>query len=241
MLRPVRPARCRKNLAHAARDRRAKDRKGLGLLFPCPGAYQAASSSPRCPRPWRPPSSNIPAATQARAGDALAPVLAGVVVGLPLAVAVIEYLVRGLSGSKTARGSLFSVFPGTVWVVVIVAAAMLAALVVVRAIRTGLPSRAPGQRRLAATTERVRFSASLRLGQLRCSWACNLPISRIAAAVRGNGRSPSGQSPSLRSSSTSETWPGSISQVLRGPLVIGIDELDKITDPDIYAAGRYAK
>ena len=209
----------------------AERRKGLGLLFPCPGAYQAAEFLPALSETlatavqerFRPDS------RRAQAMNWLQFSL-GIVVGLPLAVAVIEYLVRGLSGSKTARGSLFSVFPGTVWVVVIVAAAMLAALVVVRAIRTGLPSGRLA-REAAATTERVRFSASLRLGT-------EMQLGRtgpISGSLRQARERALAERPVTVASLVFDfrNLARLISQVLRGPLVIGIDELDKITDPEI--------
>jgi hypothetical protein len=211
--------------------REAERRKGLGFLFPSPGAYQASEFLPAL-------SETLAAAVQEhfRPGRGRAQairwlqVVLGVVVGLPLAVAIIEYLVRGLSGSKAARGSLFSVFPGTVWLVVIVAAALLAALVAAQAIRTGLPSGRLA-RQAAAMTERVRFSASLRLGT-------EIQAGRtgpIAGSLRRARERALAERPVTVASLVFDfrNLARLISHVLPGPLVIGIDELDKVTDPEI--------
>jgi hypothetical protein len=142
----------------------AERRRGMGFLFPCPGAYQASEFLPALSetlataiqKHFRPNSKREQTMRWLQ-------VSLGVVVGLPLAVAVVVYLVRGLSGSKAYRGSLFSVFPGAVWVVVAVAAALLVALLGGRAVWAGRPSGRLA-REAAATIERVRFSASVRLG-----------------------------------------------------------------------------
>ena len=209
----------------------AERRKGMGLMFPCPGAYQASEFVPAL-------SETLAAAVveRFRPDRRRALVLRwlwislALVVGVPLAVAVADYLVHGLSGSKAARGSLFSVFPGPVWVVVIVAAALLAALTTARAIQAGLPS---GRltRQAAATTERVRFSASLRLGT-------ELQLGRtgpIAGSLRRARERALAERPVTVASLVFDfrTLARLISHVLTGPLVIGIDELDKVTDPEI--------
>src|SRR5262245_28666673 len=85
----------------------AEGRKGLGLWFPCPGAYQAGEFLPALSetlaaaalRHFRPDSNRAQAIRWLRYSLV-------VVAVLPVAVAVVVYLVRGLSGGKTDRGSL---------------------------------------------------------------------------------------------------------------------------------------
>ena len=102
----------------------AEDRKGLGLWFPCPGAYEATEFLAAL-------SETLAAAVEqhfgrdtvrAQAMRWLQLLLVGVV-GLPVAIAVVVYLVRGLGDSKADHGSLMSVFPDQVWAVVAIAAA----------------------------------------------------------------------------------------------------------------------
>ena len=102
----------------------AQDRKGLGLWFPCPGAYEASEFLAAL-------SETLAVAVQQHFGRDTVRAQAMrwlqfslvAVVGLPVAIAVVVYLVRGLG--KAGHGSLMSVFPDQVWAVVAVAAALL--------------------------------------------------------------------------------------------------------------------
>jgi hypothetical protein len=206
----------------------AQDRKGLGLWFPCPGAYEASEFLAAL-------SETLAVAVQQHFGRDTVRAqamrwlqfLLVAVVGLPVAIAVVVYLARGLG--QADHGSLMSVFPDQVWAIVAVAAALLVVLLGAQAVWTGRP-RGRLIREATAMIERVRFAASLRL-------ASEVQLGRSAP--------PAGYLRRARERALAErpvtvaslvfdfrNLAKSISEILPGPLVIGIDELDKAVEPE---------
>jgi len=208
-----------------------EDSKGLGLWFPCPGAYEASEFlAALC--------ETLAAAVHQRFGrnsmraEAMRwlQIVLVVVVGLPVAIAVVAYLVRGLGGSKADRGSLISVLPEQVWAAVIIAAALLVVLLSVQVIWAGRP-RGRLAREATAMMERVRFTANLRLAT-EAQLGRSVPPAGYLRRARERELS---ERPVTVASLVSgfRNLAKSISEVLPGPLVIGIDELDKAAEPEI--------
>lgn len=208
------------------------DRKsGLGLWYPCPGEYRASEFLAAL-------SDTLATAvqqrfqrdsTRARAMRWLQFLLAGVA-GLPAAIAAIVYLARGLGGGKADHGNLISVFPGAVWLVAGIAVTLLLVLLGARLV---WESRPPGRlaREATALRERIRFTASLRLGT-------EIHLGRngsLAGSLRRARERALDERPVTVASLVFDFrhLARLISEVLRGPLVIGIDELDKIIEPEI--------
>jgi len=208
------------------------DRKsGLGLWFACPGEYRAIeflaalsetladAVERRFPRDR----------TRARAIRWLQFLLMATV-GLPVATAVGVYLVRGLGSGKADRGSLISVLPHVVWLVVGIAAAALLVLLGARAVWESRPS---GRlvREAKTMRERIRFAASVRLGN-------EIQLGRngsLTGTLRRSRERTLDERPVTLASAVFDfrNLAMLISEVLRGPLVIGIDELDKVIEPQI--------
>lgn len=209
----------------------AERRKGLGFWFPCPGEYRASEFLAAL-------SDNLAAAVEllfrrdrarARAVRWLQ-VLMAIVVGVPAATAVGAYLARGLDGSKTGLGSIASVLPGAVWLTVGIALALLFASLGAWAFWESRPA-GRLSREAAALRERIRFVASLRLGT-EIDIGRNVPF---AGSLRRARERELDERPVTVASLVFDfrNFARLIVEVLRGPLVIGIDELDKITDPEV--------
>lgn len=209
----------------------AERENGLGLWFPCPGEYRASEFLAAL-------SDTLATAiqqrflrdsTRARAMRSLQFML-GVVAGLPAAIAVGVYLARGLGGGEAGHGSLISVFPGAVWLVVGTAVALLLVLLGARLAWEGRPSGRLA-REATAMRERIRFTASLRLGT-EIHLGRNGPL---AGSLRRARERALDERPVTVASLVFDFRHLAmlISEVLPGPLVIGIDELDKIIEPEV--------
>jgi KAP family P-loop domain len=204
---------------------------GLGLWFPCPGEYRASEFLAAL-------SGNLATAVQQRflRDSTRARVmrwlqfLLGGVVGLPTAIAAGVYLARGLGAGRADHGSLTSVFPGAVWLVVGIAVALLLVLLGAGVVWEGRPSGRLA-REATAMGERIRFAASLRLGT-EIHLGRNGPL---AGSLRRARERALDERPVTVASLVFDFrhLARLISEVLKGPLVIGIDELDKITEPEV--------
>jgi len=207
----------------------AERREGLGLWFPCPAAYEPSEFLASL-------SDNLVSAVQRRFERGTLSmvvisqlkILLGGVIGVPLLVAVVAYTVHGLN--STVKGTVFSLLPGAVWLAVEIAAALLPAIVVGQIVWENRPE---GRilREAKALRERVHFTASLKRGT-EINVGAGGPVTGSLKRARERALD---ERPVTVASLVFDfrALAALVAAALRGPLVIGIDELDKLSDPEI--------
>jgi hypothetical protein len=206
----------------------ANEKDGLGLWFPCPREYDASAFLATL-------SDNLANAIERRfvrhsfwtVARRLRPLLL-VVISVPIVVAVIAYVVRGLRNAAPP-GTVFSAIPGWLWLVVAGAIALFVALYVAQIMWESLPK---GRlvREASALRDRIRYTARLRLGSdMEVSGG-----SGITGRLRRSSERELDERPATVASLVFEfrNLAELIVKTLKRPLVIGIDELDKIEQPE---------
>lgn len=206
----------------------ANEKKGLGLWFPCPSEYDASAFLATL-------SDNLANEVERRfirnrfwtVARRLRPLLL-VIISVPIVVAVIAYVVRGLRNTGPA-GTVFSAIPGWLWLVVAGAIALFVALYAAQVTWESLPK---GRLVLTASAlrDRIRYTARLRLGS-------DIEVSGgtgIAGRLRRSTERELDERPATVASLVFEfrNLAELIVKTLKLPLVIGIDELDKIERPE---------
>jgi hypothetical protein len=208
----------------------AESRNGMGLWFPCPGGEcdTADLLSSLC--------DNLANAVESRlirnsswsiAVRTLRFALSLVVV-LPVAIAVVTYAIHGLN-NKLTSAAIFSTLPSWLWLAVGVAVGLLFALLVVQVIQASSLS---GRLTREATSlrERIRFTTALKLGsELGVSGG-----SRLTGSLKQSREKSLDERPTTIPSLVFEfrRLAELIVKTIKNPLVIGIDELDKMGDPE---------
>lgn len=206
----------------------ANEKRGIGLWFPCPSEYDASAFLATL-------SDNLANEVERRfvrnrfwtVARRLRPLLL-VIISVPIVVAVIAYVVHGLR--DTARpGTVFSAVPGWLWLIVAGAIALFVALFVAEVAWESLPT---GRLVLAASSlrDRIRYTARLRMGS-------DIEISGgsgIAGRLRRSSERELDERPATIAALVFEfrNLAELIVKTLKRPLVIGIDELDKIAQPE---------
>ena len=206
----------------------ANEQKGLGLWFPCPSEYDASAFLATL-------SDNLANEIERRfirnrfwtVARRLQPLLL-VVISVPVVVAVIAYVVHGLRDTAPPA-TVFSAVPGWLWLIVAGAIALFAALYVAQVTWESLPT---GRLVLAASglRDRIRYTARLRLGSdIEVSGG-----SGITGRLRRSSERELDERPATIASLVFEfrNLAELIVKTLKRPLVIGIDELDKIEQPE---------
>ena len=141
----------------------ANGKRGLGLWFPCPSHYDPSEFLAAL-------ADNLAKAIERRflPGHAWTQAIRGLrlllasIAGVSVIVSVVAYLVRDTTG-KGGRGTIFSAIPGHVWLAAEIAVGLLAALYIGQ---LAWNSRPAGRlaREATALRERIRYTASLKLG-----------------------------------------------------------------------------
>jgi hypothetical protein len=206
----------------------AEKRKGLGLFFPCPSEYNAnaflsalsenlASEVQRCLRKRTILDSAVTAAWS----------LAAAVLTVVLIVLVItRVLLHNTSTGVTVR-SLITV-PHALRYAAGGALIVFAAFVAL-SLRTGQRRRRQLARAATAMRQRIRFSSSLMLAS-----ETGISSGRILTAVlRHTSRRSLDERPLTKASLVFDfrNFVALAAEAFKGPIVIGIDELDKMDDP----------
>ncbi|MCW2929791.1 MAG: hypothetical protein JWM19_753 [Actinomycetia bacterium] len=202
---------------------------GMGLWFPCPSGDDTAAILSSL-------SDNLANAVERRykrdnpwwaAMRWLRYVLA-VVIAVPIVAAVVSYAAHGL-GSKLQPSTLFGTLPGQLWDAVGAAIGALCMLAVASAIQAGRPSGRLA-RDATALRERIRYTTALK-------FSAEADVSAgtgIAGTIRQSREKDLDERPTTVASLVFDfrRLAELIVATTKGSLVIGIDELDKIDDPD---------
>jgi hypothetical protein len=202
---------------------------GMGLLFSCPAEYEAvAFLSALC--------DNLASAIEKRfirdniwasAARRLQSPLTAAAAALA-AAAVVTYFIGALGGKGSNAKTLYSAVPVALWIAAGIAAGILLVLLVGMAIWDGRPSGRLA-RDATALRERIRYSTALKRAT-------------ETGLTGGNGLTGGWKRSDERSLDERPTTAASlvfdfrnlaelIVACVKGPLVIGIDELDKYDDP----------
>jgi hypothetical protein len=211
----------------------AKGEDGLGLWFPCPSQYDSSAFlsalsdnlANEVEHQFVRNSTFMLALRRSR-------MLLSVTISVPAIVAVVTYVVRSLT-VRSQSGSIFSAIPAWLWLIVGLAVVLLAATYVAQFVWDSQPT---GRlvREAIAFRERIRFTASLKLGaEYGLSGG-----SSLAATVRRSQEKALDERPTTVASLVYDfrNLARLIVDALGGPLVIGIDELDKIEKTELVRA-----
>jgi hypothetical protein len=151
--------------------------------------------------------------------------LLSIIVTVPIVVAVVAYVIHGLNTKATTYGSVFSPIPRWLWLIVGVAIGSLAALFVAQIVWE-LRSAGRLVRAASALRERIRFTASMKLGtEVEVGSG-----STVTASLKRSRERALNERPTTVASLVYEfrNLAELIVKTLGHPVVIGIDELDKI-------------
>jgi hypothetical protein len=208
----------------------AKSRKGLGLWFPCPSEYDASSFLSTL-------ADNLANVIEQRfVRNSLwmllvrrLQVLLAIVISAPVVLAVIVYVTRGLAGRNPSSATVFSPVPRWLWLLVGIAIGLLAVLFLAQIV---WEVQATGQlvRSATALRERIRFTTSLKLGsEVQVRGGKAVPGTFRRSRERGLDERPTTVASLVYEFRRMAEL---IVKKLHGPVVIAIDELDKIDRPE---------
>jgi RecA/RadA recombinase len=208
---------------------RAARGKGMGLWFPCPGDYDTAAFLSSL-------SDNLASAVETRViRNNFWSVFARrlqfaltLVIALPVIIAVVTYAIHGLN-SKLTSATIFSSLPGWLWLIVGIAIGLLVAVFVGQIIQASTPSGRLA-REATALRERIRFTTQLKLAT---EFGLN-GGSRVTGSLKRSQERSLDERPTTIASLVFDfrMLAAMIVKSSGKPLVIGIDELDKIDDLD---------
>lgn len=203
--------------------------KGMGLWFPCPADYDTAAFLSAL-------SDNLASAVERRyvRDNAWWSALRGlqfglaIVVAVPVITGIAFYAAHGLSGKLTTV-SVFSTLPVQLWQA---AGAALGAFCVLAVVQIIWINRSGGRlaREATALRERIRYTTALRLGT-------EVDITgggRLASSLKRTRQKDLNERPATVASLVFDFrgLAAAITTTTKRRLVIGIDELDKIEDPE---------
>ena len=207
----------------------ANDNGGLGLWFPCPSKYDSnaflsALSDNLANAVERRFVRNSSLMLALRRGQTLLFFL----ITIPVTIAVVTYVLHNLAvaNAHSAYRGIASTLPGWLWILVEVALGLLVLLYTTGFIRdNSLKGRLV--REAIALRERIRFTAGLKLGS---DIGIGASKSLAAATFRRSREKSLDERPTTVASLVFDfrNLAELIAASLSGPLVIGIDELDKI-------------
>jgi hypothetical protein len=203
---------------------------GMGLWFPCPSEYDTMAFLSSL-------SDNLASAVEQRfvpdnvwshAARRSQPVLIFVVL-LPLVTAIVTYAIHGLNAKGSVQSTIFSAIPSWLWLVVAIAILLL---LVVFVARVAWDSRPEGRLVRVATglRERIRYTTALTIGtELDLSGGGG-----VVGAIKRSQQRSLNERPATVASLLFDfrNLAELIVATTSGKLVIGIDELDKVNDPD---------
>ena len=207
----------------------ASKRGGMGLWFPCPSEYDADEFLSSL-------SDNLANAIEQRfvSNDLLSNILTGVrrvliaIAAIPLAIAIVVYLIRLFSGRIMSTHQIVALLPSWLWIIVLVAIYLLLPLFGLQFIRT---LRSPGRlvRDATALRERIRFTASLKSG---AELGLGGGAKSFTASLKRSREKALAERPTTIASLVFDfrNLAEAMARIMK-PIVIGIDELDKLPDP----------
>jgi hypothetical protein len=207
----------------------ANNRKGLGLWFPCPSEYDATTFLSTL-------ADNLADVIEQRfVRNSLwtlvirrLQLLLSLVISTPIVIALIVYVSRGLAGRNPPSTTIFSPLPHWLWLVVGISIALLVLLFVAQIVWEVQPT---GQlvRSATALRERIRFTTSLKLGnEVQVGGGKAVTGSLRRSRERGLDERPTTVASLVQEFRRMTEL---IVKKLHAPIVIGIDELDKIDRP----------
>jgi hypothetical protein len=206
----------------------ANDKGGLGLWFPCPSRYDASTFLSAL-------SDNLANAVERRFIRNSALMLALrrgqtlliCLVVIPVTIAVVTYTVRdfAMRKPKSVPPEISAALPGWLWILAEASLGLLIFLYVVRFVRDN-SKRGQLVREATALRERIRFSASLRSStELGINAPKPVPTSLNKSQEKSLDERPTTIASLVFDFRNLAEF---IADTLPGPLIIGIDELDKI-------------
>ena len=201
---------------------------GLGLWFPCPSRYDASTFLSAL-------SDNLANAVERRfiRNSALmlalrrSQTLLICLVVIPVTIAVVTYAVRdyAMRKPKSVPPEISAALPGWLWFLAEASLGLLILLYIVRFVRDN-SRRGQLVREATALRERIRFSASLRSST---ELGINAPKPVPTSLNKSRERSLDERPTTIASLVFDfRNLAERIAETLHGPLIIGIDELDKI-------------
>jgi hypothetical protein len=207
----------------------ATDAGGMGLWFPCPSGDDSAAILSSL-------SDNLASEAERRFGRdnpwrgvmrwlryALA-----LIIGAPIVAAVVAYAAHGV-GSHLQPGTLYDTLPVQLWDTVGIAIVALCALAIVSALQAGRPSGRLA-REATALRERIRYTTALKYATEADVSAGN----RIAGTLKQSREKSLDERPTTVASLVFDfrRLAALIVAATGQRLVIGIDELDKLDNPE---------
>ena len=202
--------------------------KGMGMWFPCPSEYGASAFLSSL-------SDNLASVVERRFirdnfwSSALRQLQFGLfcIVFAPIVVAIVTYTVHGLN-AKLTSSTVFSTLPSWLWLIVGIAIALLFVLFAYQILRATSPIGRLA-REATALRERIRFTTALKLGaEIGVSGG-----SRVTGSLKRSQERSLDERPTTVASLVFDfrNLAEFVVKTIKQPLVIGIDELDKIEDP----------
>lgn len=208
----------------------ASKKGGMGLWFPCPSKYDANAFLSSL-------SDNLASAIERRfvSNDLQSNIVAAArriliaIFAIPLAIAIIVFLVRSLSGRAISDSQVIALLPIGLWITALVALYLLIPLYALQFFRS-LSSSGRLARDATALRERIRFTANLKSGAELGVGGNTKPF---AASFRRSREKALAERPTTIASLVFDfrNLAEAMANVM-APIVIGIDELDKLPDPD---------
>jgi KAP family P-loop domain len=209
--------------------KRANTDGGVGLWFPCPSEYDADAFLSAL-------SDNLANLVEGRyLRDSLPGLVSrslrlglSLVVAVPVVAAVAGYVIRGAAGTKPVDDTIFATLPSWLWLVVGIAIVLLAVLGGGQIVWDRLPA---GRlvREAHSIRERIRFTTSMKLGT-----DVDIGGKPLAGRLRHTRERGLDERPLTVATLVFEfrRLCELIVRTTGGPLIIGIDELDKIEQPE---------
>jgi hypothetical protein len=201
--------------------------QGMGLWFPSPSEYDANAFLSSL-------SDNLANAVERRfvRNDTLYNVLTLarrvlIAIGaLLLALGIIVYLVRSISSHAQ---SVDPFRPDWIWISFVVVAVLLVALFAEQLLRSLSPAGVL-IREATGLRERIRFTASLKSG---AEMGVGSSAKSLAASLKTSQEKALSERPTTIASLVFDfrNLAEDLARVMRGPIVVGIDELDKLPNP----------
>jgi hypothetical protein len=149
---------------------------------------------------------------------------------VPLALAIFIYFIRGISAAPISRGVRVSdIMPLWSWIIVVTAAYLLIGVLIFQQLRNNRPA---GRlvREATALRERIRYTASLKYGaeaEVKGTYKI------FDAAFKRSQEKALAERPTTIASLVFDfrNLVELVARFMKAPVVIGIDELDKMQDP----------
>lgn len=156
------------------------------------------------------------------------------IVTVPLALAIFVYFIRGISSARIGTITVADLMPIWLWIIVAFAAYLLIGVFAFQQVRNNRPA---GRlvREATALRERIRYTASLKYG---AEAEVKGTYKFIDAAFKRSQEKALAERPTTIASLVFDfrNLVELVAHLVKAPVVIGIDELDKMQDPQAARA-----